>query len=46
MSPAAEVQALFEHWHDFFVLAGTAAATLLGLLLMKVAHIKHLRRNP
>ena len=27
----------FERWHDFFLLAGTAGATLLGLLFVSVS---------
>jgi len=27
----------FEHWHEFFILAGTAGATLLGLLFVSVS---------
>lgn len=30
-------QAGFERWHDFFLLAGTAGATLLGLLFVSVS---------
>ena len=30
-----------EHWHDFFILAGTAAATMMGLLFVSLSlHIE------
>jgi len=31
------LEAGFERWHDFFLLAGTAGATLLGLLFVSVS---------
>ena len=37
MPTPAEIQALFDHWHDFFLLAGTAAVTLLGLLFVALS---------
>jgi hypothetical protein len=33
-------------WHDFYILVGTAAATLIGLLFVGVSlHVNFLRRN-
>jgi Trk-type K+ transport system membrane component len=37
MQSPVEVQLFFDHWHDFFLLAGTAAATLLGLLFVSLS---------
>ena len=35
--------ALLEHWHDFFVLSGTAAVTLVGLLFVAISlHVEAL----
>jgi len=36
MRPKQMLQALSE-WHDFYLLTGTAAATLLGLLFVAVS---------
>src|SRR5436305_2801904 len=34
---SADFSALTEHWHDFYVTAGTAAATLVGLLFVGIS---------
>jgi hypothetical protein len=37
MQPPPEVIAFLEKWHDFFLLAGTAAVTLVGLLFVALS---------
>ena len=39
MTPAAiePFQHALERWHDFYLLAGTAAATLMGLLFVSLS---------
>lgn len=37
MRPTPEVLAFLEQWHDFFLLAGTAAVTLVGLLFVALS---------
>ena len=45
--PSATFGDLVARWHDFYVLSGTAAATLMGLLFVSLSlHVETLRRDP
>lgn len=41
-----EFEAHVSSWHDFFMLAGTASATMLGLLFVGVSVREDVRRQP
>jgi hypothetical protein len=45
--PPVTFDDLVARWHEFYVLSGTAAATLMGLLFVSLSlHVETLRRDP
>lgn len=45
--PPATFSDLVARWHDFYILSGTAAATLMGLLFVSLSlHVETLRKDP
>ena len=45
--PSASFEELAARWHEFYMLSGTAAATLMGLLFVSLSlHVETLRQDP
>ena len=45
--PPALFEDVVARWHDFYILSGTVAATLMGLLFVSLSlHVETLRRDP